>query len=158
MHIQLLATDKVEMVYEAVRLLHKRSVPTNESSLPVLKKLTRAFLSIQLEDAELGGGITFQSIVKLLRESLYKITLQFRTDGNDAKNLKNDLYELLMSAHYHVMMYTALSIGAKDIAAKCAISLLKFPFVVPQDKLFYQAGALSREIKNTNLAFMLLNR
>ena len=46
----------------------------------------------------------------------------------------------------------------KDISAKCAITLLKYPDVVPQDKGFYQAGQACKDQGNTNLAFMLLNR
>ena len=63
-----------------------------------------------------------------------------------------------MATHYQHMLYSAKSMGLKDIAAKCAVTLLKYPDSVPQDKAFYQAGMLCREVGNTNLAFMLLNR
>lgn len=151
---QLLATDKFEGVAEAVRLLHKRLVPATENIISTMKNLTRRTLACQLEDQ----NSSYMPIIKLLRESLYCLTNQFRSETADGEIAKSNLYELLMSTHYHYMMHLSLSFGLKDVAARSSISLLKYPFVVPQDKLFYQAGMLCREVKDNNLAFMLLNR
>lgn len=63
-----------------------------------------------------------------------------------------------MAVHYMHMMFTARANGLKDLAAKCAITLLKYPDYIPQDKAFYLAGVAAREQGNTNLAFLLLNR
>jgi intraflagellar transport protein 172 len=63
-----------------------------------------------------------------------------------------------MATHYQHMLYASKSLGLKDITAKCAITLLKYPDVVPQDKGFYQAGQACKDQGNTNFAFMLLNR
>ena len=63
-----------------------------------------------------------------------------------------------MAAHYQHLLYVSKAQGLKDIAAKCSVTLLKYPDVVPQDKAFYQAGVTCRDQGNTNLAFMLLNR
>ena len=148
--------DRIEEVDEAVKLLNKRMLPANDSSLPLLRKITRQILSRQLEDE----SPAFITVIKLLREVLYRLAIQFKADtadnGNDA--VKQEIYELLMSTHYHYILHLSISLGLKEIAAKCAITILKFPFVVPQDKAFYQAGILCRELKNTNLAFMILNR
>ena len=45
-----------------------------------------------------------------------------------------------------------------ELAAKIAITLLRYNTVVPADKLFYQAGMICKDQNHTNLAFVLLNR
>ena len=95
--------------------------------------------------------------VGLLREVMYRLANQYRSLASD-KQLNPDVSELLMATHYQHMMYSAKTFGIRDVALKCAITLLKYPFVIPQDKAFSQAGSLAREVGNTNLAFMLLNR
>lgn len=63
-----------------------------------------------------------------------------------------------MACHYQHMFYELKRYNLKDLAAKCSVTLLKYPDVVPQDKSFYQAGEACKEQGNQNLAFMLLNR
>lgn len=63
-----------------------------------------------------------------------------------------------MAVHYKHMMLLTKSNGLKDVSSKCAITLLKYPDYIPQDKAFYIAGMSAREQGNTNLAFLLLNR
>jgi intraflagellar transport protein 172 len=65
-----------------------------------------------------------------------------------------------MAVHYQSILFTAKRLGLKEIAAKCAITMLKYPEFIPADKAYYQAGNLCRELGGsyTNLAFMLLNR
>lgn len=46
----------------------------------------------------------------------------------------------------------------RELSAKCSITLLKYPDLIPQDKAFYQAGMACREQGNINLSFLLLNR
>ena len=50
------------------------------------------------------------------------------------------------------------SFNLRDLSAKCSITLLKYPDLIPQDKAFYQAGIACREQGNINLSFLLLNR
>ena len=69
-----------------------------------------------------------------------------------------DVDELLMACHFMHMMLTCKGLGLKDIAAKCSVTLMKYPYIIPQDKSFYMAGSACRDVGNTNLAFMLLNR
>ena len=90
---------------------------------------------------------------------LYRLATQYKNSitVND-KQLGPEIEDLLMATHYQHMLHTAHSLGLKDVTARCALTLLKYPDTVPQDKAFYQAGAMCREQGNTNLAFMLLNR
>jgi intraflagellar transport protein 172 len=74
------------------------------------------------------------------------------------KQLGPEIDDLLMATHYQHMLLIASSLGLKDIAARCAVTLLKYPDTIPQDKAFFQAGTKCKEQGNTNLAFMLLNR
>lgn len=117
------------------------------------KKLTKVLLSRSISQE----GPSYSAIVGLLRDSLYKILDLFKLQSKD-RALLSDVEELLMAAHYQFMFLNSRSLGLKDIAAKCAITTMKYPFVIPQDKAFYQAGEIAKEIGNSNLAFMLLNR
>jgi intraflagellar transport protein 172 len=93
----------------------------------------------------------------MLREVLYRLANSYRSHDKD-KMLNQEMEELLMATHYQHLLYASRALALKDIAAKCSITLLKYPNVVPQDKAFYQAGMTCKEQGNTNLAFMLLNR
>lgn len=87
---------------------------------------------------------------------MYKLA-QIKSSNVD-KGLTADLMELLMVVHYQNMFYVSQSLGLKDISAKWAITLLKYPELLNHDKSFYQAGIACRDQGNINLAFMLLNR
>ncbi len=135
--------------------MHKRSGPVSDAATGTYKRLVRAVLSRQAEDE----GSEYAATITLLREVLYRLASQYRVHNSNADRSSNsDIEELLMATHYTQMMYSARSFGLKEIACKAAVTLLKYPFVVPQDKAFYQAGNACRDIGNTNFAFMLLNR
>lgn len=63
-----------------------------------------------------------------------------------------------MATHYQSMYYACMEHGLIDTAAKCSVTLLKYPEIISSDKAFYQAGVTVRDQGNTNLAFLLLNR
>eukprot|EP01034_Spumella_vulgaris_P020636 gene20636-26451_t len=88
---------------------------------------------------------------------MFKLANQYRAAPIDKKQ-HSDVLEMLMALHFQNMLYTAKSLGLKDIAAKCSITLLKYPDYLPQDKAFYQAGVSCRDNGNVNLSFLLLNR
>lgn len=147
---ELLRSNQVE---EAVRMLHKRPGPCTEAALSTYKKLTKNLHA----RCVLDEGDNYASVVGMLRETLYRLANQYKTHGSD-RQAHLDIEELLMATHYQHMLYTCKANGLNDLAAKCSITLLKYPYIVPQDKAFYQAGNLCRSVKNNNLAFMLLNR
>jgi intraflagellar transport protein 172 len=82
---------------------------------------------------------------------------QYRGHATD-KKLPLDLEDLLMATHYQHMLFLCTEHDLKEVAAKCSVTLLKYPEIVSPDKAFYQAGVTVREQGNINLAFMLLNR
>lgn len=137
----------------AVKVLHTRPGPCTDAALSTYKRLVRSILSRGRHEESPEHINT----VALLREVMYRLANQYRSVASD-KQLHPDLVELLMSTHYQHILYSARAYGLKDVAVKCAVTLLKYPYVVPQDKAFHQAGTLAKEIGNTNLAFMLLNR
>lgn len=140
-------------VDDAVKLLLQRSGPVVDSAVPTYKRLVRSVLS-RSRDEEDGDHL---ATVGNLREVLYRIANQFRSHSVD-KQLNPEMEELLMAVHYQHMLYLSKSFGLRDVAAKCAITLLKYPLILPQDKAFFQAGNICRDLGNTNFAFMLLNR
>ena len=93
----------------------------------------------------------------MLRGILFRLANSYRSN-NAPKSVRTEIDELLMAVHYQHMYYSTKALGLKDLAAKCAITLLKYPDILPQDKAFYQAGIACREQGNANIAFMLLNR
>eukprot|EP00595_Chromulina_sp_UTEXLB2642_P000435 CAMPEP_0196761570 /NCGR_PEP_ID=MMETSP1095-20130614/859_1 /TAXON_ID=96789 ORGANISM="Chromulina nebulosa, Strain UTEXLB2642" /NCGR_SAMPLE_ID=MMETSP1095 /ASSEMBLY_ACC=CAM_ASM_000446 /LENGTH=1006 /DNA_ID=CAMNT_0042111301 /DNA_START=2197 /DNA_END=5217 /DNA_ORIENTATION=+ len=155
MRIEELLKGTVSQVDEAVRTLQKRSGPISPSALVTYKRLVNTVLSRSLDKENNNYLPTISS----LKETLFRLTNQFKAQEKQLdKQLLGDMEELLMATHYMYMYLTTKSLNLLDIAAKCSITLLKYPFVIPQDKAFYLAGAAARAVGNTNLAFMLLNR
>jgi intraflagellar transport protein 172 len=138
---------------EAVRTLNKRTGACTEAAVATYRRLLTAILSrsAKEENDEHAG------VVSTLRDVLFKLANQYRSSPVD-KKLNAEMLEMLMAAHYQNMLYSAKALGLKEITAKCAVTLLKYPDAVPQDKAFYQAGMACREQGNTNLSFLLLNR
>jgi intraflagellar transport protein 172 len=140
---------------EAVKLLQKRPAPASDTATNTYRRLTFAVLSRRLDEE----GQEHYATVATLRDSLYRLANQYRVpkSGCGPKEVA-EIESLLMATHYQHIFYSAKTMGLKDIAVKCAVTLLKYPEAIPQDKAFYQAGSTCKEQGNTNLAFMLLNR
>ena len=153
---ELVRGGKPSGVDEAVKLLHKRQGATTDQSLNVYRRLVRSVMQRAMHE-ETGEH---QSVVGLLREAIYRLADTYRRTGAEGRggSAGPSIDELLMTVHFQHMLYTSKSLGLRDLAAKCSVTLLKYPDVLPQDKAFYQAGITCREQGNTNLAFMLLNR
>lgn len=138
---------------EAIKTLNKRQGPTTDAALGTYKRLVKLTLARPLEEE----GNDYPATISMLRDVLYRIANQFRSQSVD-KQLIPEVEDILMATHYQHMLYAAKAQGLKDISAKCSVTLLKYPESIPQDKAFYQAGLMCRDQGNTNLAFMLLNR
>lgn len=144
----------VSQIDEAVKTLQKRPGPISEAATSLYTKLARKVLS---RNASEENSSDQPAVVAALRDVMFRVAKQYRSQSSD-KQLPAAIEELLMAAHYQHMYYTSFDTGLVEIAAKCAITLLKYPNVIAHDKAFYQAGNICREINNINLAFMLLNR
>lgn len=138
---------------EAVKTLNKRNGPTTEAAVGTYRRLVMRLLSRSAKE-ETGEHT---AVISMLRDILYRLANQYRSAPIDRK-LNAEMLEMLMATHYQNMLYSAKAMGLKEIAAKCSITLLKYPNLIPQDKAFYQAGMACREQGNTNLSFLLLNR
>jgi intraflagellar transport protein 172 len=155
MRVEELVRSGGTKVDEAVSLLTKKQGPSTEAALNTYRRLTTSLLS-RKNDEE---GPDHIASVASLRDILYRLANLYKNSVtvND-KQLGPEIDDLLMATHYQHMLYAAQALGLKDLTARCAVTLLKYPDTVPQDKAFYQAGAMCKEQGNTNLAFMLLNR
>ena len=138
---------------EAVRTLNKRNGPSTEAAISTYRKLVLRLLSRNSKEETEDHA----AVISMLRDILYRLANQYRSQPID-KKLNAEMLEMLMATHYQNMLYTAKSMGLKEIAAKCSITLLKYPNLIPHDKAFYQAGMACREQGNINLSFLLLNR
>ena len=139
---------------EAVRTLSKRNGLCTEGAINTYRRLVVKILQRNNKDESDEHIVTISN----LRDVLYRLANQYRTLPSVEKKVMSEILELLMVTHYQNMLYTAKSMGLKDIAAKCAITLLKYPELIPSDKAFYQAGMACRDQGNINLSFLLLNR
>jgi intraflagellar transport protein 172 len=150
---QLMHKNTAADLDEAVRTLNKRGAPATESAISTYRKLVLRLLSRTSKEETADHA----AVISMLRDILFRLANQYRTVPID-KKLNAELVDMLMATHYQNMLYMAKSLGLKEIAAKCSVTLLKYPNLIPHDKAFYQAGMACREQGNVNLAFLLLNR
>lgn len=150
---QLMHKNTAADLDEAVKTLNKRNGPTTEAAVGTYRRLVTRLLSRSAKE-ETGEHT---AVISMLRDILYRLANQYRSQPID-RRLNAEMLEMLMATHYQNMLYSAKAMGLKEIAAKCSITLLKYPNLVPHDKAFYQAGMACREQGNTNLSFLLLNR
>lgn len=139
---------------EAVRTLNKRNGLCTDGAINTYRKLVVKILQRNNNEENEEHIIT----ISLLRDILYRLANQYRNLPSIEKSSILNISELLMVIHYQNMLYMTRSMGLKDITAKCAITLLKYPELIPSDKAFYQAGMACRDQGNINLSFLLLNR
>lgn len=135
-------------------LLNSRPGPATDAAIPFYHQLVSSVLSRSFKSEQ---QVDQAEIVGVLREVMFKVAKQYRGHAVD-KQLPIDIEELLMATHYQSMYYQCQEHGLIDTAAKCSITLLKYPEIISADKAFYQAGVTVRDQGNTNLAFLLLNR
>eukprot|EP01038_Epipyxis_sp_PR26KG_P006699 gene6699-9188_t len=151
---QLLRDGGNAQLDEAVKTLTKRQGPTTDAAAVTYRRLVSRILSrSQHEETS-----EHTSTVSNLREIMYRLANQYRATAGSDKKINGEILEMLMAVHYQNMLYTTRTMGLKEIAAKCSVTLLKYPTFIPQDKAFYQAGTTCKEYGNINLAFLLLNR
>jgi intraflagellar transport protein 172 len=139
---------------EAVRTLNKHNGLCTDGAINTYRKLVIKILLRNNNEENEEHIIT----ISLLRDILYRLANQYRSLPSIEKSSIFNISELLMVIHYQNMLYMTRSMGLKDITAKCAITLLKYPELIPSDKAFYQAGMACRDQGNINLSFLLLNR
>ena len=151
--MQLLKGNSTQ-VSEAVELLGTKGGPATLDSIPFYHQVVSRVLSRSLADEQ---SVDHGETVASLREVLFKVAKHFRSNSAD-KKLPLDMEELLMATHYQHVYNLCIENGLIDVAAKCSITLLKYPDILNADKAFYQAGITCRDQGNTNLAFLLLNR
>lgn len=144
----------VERQDEAVKVLSKKPGLTTDAATRVYTRLVQTILGRSKDMESLSDQ---GAIVHSLRDVLYKLAVGYRAQTKD-RDLPADFQKLLMATHYQSMYYKCKEHGLKDTAVKCAVTMLKYPDIVPQDKAFYIAGNASKDAGNKNLAFMLLNR
>ena len=133
--------------------MHKREAPASDEAISVYTRLVCSVLGRSIQEDKESD---YTEIVAMLREVLFKLANQYRKKGD--KKAASEISEILMATHYIHMMLTTRAHGLTELTAKCAITLLKYPDYIPQDKAFYIAGMCAKEQGNKNLAFLLLNR
>ena len=137
---------------EAVRTLQKQSGPVTEAAVPMYRRLAQRVLSRSMSEE---AGSDQPAVVAALKEVFYRLGNLYRSHS---KHTNPDIEELLMATHYQHMYHAAQANGLKEISLKAAITVMKYPDVIAQDKAFYQAGNAAKDFGNNNFAFMLLNK
>ncbi len=126
------------------------------TNLPTYENLTKAVLRLSKEEEfKLQDG----ELLKMLENLRKFLRVLFEAGKSGSK----DIEHLLMATHYSArlkecILHSSNNKDCSDIAARMAITLLRYVDIVPADKAFYQAGILCREIGEESLALLLLNR
>lgn len=137
--------------------MQKRQAPATAEAVPVYERLAQAVLSAS--NVHERQQANYANNMSILRDVLYRVGNQYRLQQRNLdERLWSRMEDVLMAVHYENIYLIAKSLGLREIAAKSAVTLLKYPAIMPQDKALYQAGVACRDQGNTNMAFMLLNR
>ena len=151
--VQQLVDDGGKNLDLAVDCLKKNGTPSNASFTDMYRDLVCGILGRDQKQEEKSDNA---KVVADLRTVLYTVALKLREKG-DGK-LDHEFENILMATHYVHMCNECKKHGQHELAAKCAITLLRYSGIVPTDKAFYNAGMLAKQQGQMNLAFMLLNR
>ena len=152
MRVEELMKGRPAQVDEAVHTLQKQTGPSTDAAVSMYRRLAVRVLS---RNSSEEGGIDQPAVVAALKEVLYRLGNLYR---GQSKHMNVDMEEILMATHYQHMYYVAQANGLKEIALKAAVTMMKYPDIIAQDKAFYQAGMAAKDLGNTNFAFMLLNK
>eukprot|EP00605_Chrysophyceae_sp_TOSAG23-4_P002142 GSChrysophyteH1.ASY1.ANO1.2369.1 assembled CDS len=114
---ELVRSGRPDDIDEAVQTIHKRPGPATEVAMSAYRRLVRAVMARSLADETSGGK----------------------------KKGDNSVHTEMVAKLREHMLYSSKAFGLKDIAAKCSVTLLKYPDIIPQDKAFYQAAIDSQD-------------
>lgn len=130
---------------KAISVLAKYSPSANTSSIPAY---------ISLCQATVYGVKNYENLPTTffdLRTMMFKI---LRSMSNPNQKLTN----MTRAVHLLCMRATLSQLGLNDLAAKAAVSILRYCDIVPADYLFYKAGELMEKENNLDAALVFYNR
>uniref|UniRef100_A0A7S3K758 IF140/IFT172/WDR19 TPR domain-containing protein n=1 Tax=Aureoumbra lagunensis TaxID=44058 RepID=A0A7S3K758_9STRA len=153
-HIECLIAD--DEACAALRILSEKPVaPSIVRHIGLYRKLVRKLL---------GGYVHKENdynVIADLRATLLEIA-QKQDDPiltNPSEESQFSAFgRLVMATHYTSLYLNCLQNGLKDLSLKIAVSILRFSDIIPADKAFYKVGILARDLNETSLAFISLNR
>jgi len=127
---------------DAVSCLHQHGCPIDEASL------ARDLAKLVLSRRATQEGTVHDATVLCLRQVLQPL------------KAAPGIQSVLMATHYTHMLALCRAGGRElmELRAKVAVTLLRYNSLIPNDKLFYQAGMACKAAGQPNLAFVLLNR
>jgi len=128
----------------AVAILKTRGLPPVSSNYALYETLVTGILTQHGKTEGLYGEL--KKVLKTLNTSSKR--------GEHAKELE----AMLMATHYMGVYLGCVQAGLFGLAVKVAVSLLRFPSLLPVDKTTYIAGVAARKQGYRNFAFVLLNR
>lgn len=93
-----------------------------------------------------------------LRSLLYKLVEGLKGAHGVDPSLVEEFERLLMVSHLSALESQHAKSGHKDLAAKTAMSLVRYSKILPADLVAYNAGSAAREAGWKNSAFVFFNR
>lgn len=139
----------------AVKVLTEYGVPLDGAALEITDQLARKMLGCS-QALETAPGHQ-EALVELVA-ALRKLVKELRGHKEFPPGEVQKFEQYLLMAHFFVLKQQAVTAGLDDIAAKITMSLLRFIHVLPADKMFFLAGAASRQKKWLSPAFVFFNR
>mmetsp|Transcript_22613 Transcript_22613/g.70776 ORF Transcript_22613/g.70776 Transcript_22613/m.70776 type:complete len:1626 (+) Transcript_22613:579-5456(+) len=124
----------------------------------VCQKISIAILC-QDREQDSNHSTTLLPCVAQCRELLLRLCeANSCSTGNFVPNEEDSISRLFFTVHYYSIYLRSLHHGIQAIGLKAVVTLLHYTDIIPSDKVFYLAGTLARQLGQTNLAFLLLNR
>ncbi|KAL0220860.1 hypothetical protein RCL1_000714 [Eukaryota sp. TZLM3-RCL] len=137
---------------QCLDILSKYSIEISESSVDFIKKLVISVLS-----APFTSPLNQLSPLTTLRQIVFSIWRSC-TNTPALSHLKSTVESALWMIHLYSKALEAKSLGLLSISASLLCSLLRFNGILPSDKLFYEAGSACLAVKETNAAWIFLDK
>ena len=138
-----------EKLKEAANILVRYNCPLSQEAYPIYKTLALEILAgEELNELEL---ISLKQAMSMICGNL-----KFKGAGNSSTFKEFNTFSII--AHLELLRAECKSLELNECYVKICVSLLRYTKEVRVDKTFLEAGLACRSAKQTNMAFILLNR
>jgi intraflagellar transport protein 172 len=133
-----------------------RGAPCVPNNFGAYKRIAQEVLSHESEITDTKPLVVVPRELRAVRTMLYQVALEVREVGEDQTTAELGKFGVI--AHLAVVKIAAMEAGLKTVAAKAAMSLLRYTMDIPVDRAFFDAGTLCQAANWQNMAFVFYNR
>merc|ERR1711991_762116 len=137
-----------EKYVEAVRVFGRHGAPADLNNTAIYTKLSKFLVGTStVETAEANAIPELAAMMHSVMSGL---------EGNNDPRVK-ELSKWRLIAHLTAVRAKCAS-TVPEVAAKVAVSLVRYIHDIPADKAFFEAGTASKDVNQTSMSFVFLNR